>query len=275
MCRRISSTEKPVRIALLPANPKNRPVLRRFETTIRSKVRFDDQRDLIDADVFADLSRIFPDGAARMWAVTPAVNGSNVGKWSKLSVGDPVAFCGDRRIYAVSRIELLFRNAVWAERLWGRDESNGLTWEYMFALGGLRTVAVPIEEVRPILGRKGEAIAQNFTIVEGSRAEDLADLINLEVTSVVDDDRPSPSPPAETDCARRADGRPSNVELASRAPNTEAPPGRPWRWQVRAMRPQLSAGVPDRCTHQEEVVLYRGGAPGLRQCRHARLHARL
>ncbi|MEV6769677.1 hypothetical protein AB0N05_13720 [Nocardia sp. NPDC051030] len=104
----------------------------------------------------------------------------NTGKWKKLNAGDPVAFCGDNRVHATSHIGLRFRNEALAERLWGRDV-DGRAWENMFALVELRTIDVPVQEVRRAIGWNGNGALSGFTVVEGSRAENLADLINLDV----------------------------------------------------------------------------------------------
>ncbi|MEU5761163.1 hypothetical protein [Nocardia sp. NPDC047648] len=171
--------DRSLRVALLPANPKNLAVRKRFEATVESKVRFDEHADLLDPDTMARLLRIFPDGAARMWAVVPGVGNVNVGKWSKLRPGDPVTFYGDKRLYSASHIALLFRNANLAERLWKREEKTGQTWEYMFALAERRTISVPIEEVRAALRWGRKATVMGITVVDDDRANDLADLINL------------------------------------------------------------------------------------------------
>ncbi|MTE14153.1 hypothetical protein [Nocardia aurantiaca] len=165
-----------MRIALLPARLSNRPVREHFETTIRAKVRFDDHLDLLDTETLSILLRIFPDGAARMWAVTPGVN---TGKWAKLDPGDPVAFCGDNKLHALSHIAARFQNEALAERLWGRD-AGGRSWANMFALAELRTVDVPVQEVRRAIGWRGDGAIPGFTVIEGAPAENLADLVNLE-----------------------------------------------------------------------------------------------
>ncbi|MFE2997317.1 hypothetical protein ACFXG4_20165 [Nocardia sp. NPDC059246] len=50
----------------------------------------------------------------------------------------------------------------------------------MFALGELRTVDVPVQEVRRAIGWRGDGAIPGFTVVEGAPAENLADLVNLE-----------------------------------------------------------------------------------------------
>ncbi len=121
-----------------------------------------------------------------MWAVTPAENNSNIGRWLKLRPGDPVVFCGGKKAYATSHIALLFRNAPLAERLWGRDSRNGLTWEYMFAVFELRSTDVDLTEVNALIGRQPATPMQGFTVVEGLQAEHLSDLMNLDISPLGD-----------------------------------------------------------------------------------------
>lgn len=154
-----------MRIALLPARLSNRPVRRHFDTTIRSKVRFDDHLDLLGSETLSELRRVFPNGAARMWAVTPGVN---TGKWKRLVAGDPVAFCGDNKLHAASHVALTFQNEALAERLWGRDSENR-AWAHMFALAELRILDVPVQEVRRAIGWQGSGAIAGFTVVDGAK----------------------------------------------------------------------------------------------------------
>ncbi|WP_067839576.1 hypothetical protein [Nocardia lijiangensis] len=222
-----------MRVALLPANPKNRPVRKRYEATIESKVRFDEHADLIPADTFGRLMEIFPDGASRMWAVTPGKRSVNIGKWKKLRAGDPVTFYGNKQLYAASHIALLFQNSDLAERLWGRDE-DGQTWEYMFALAEHRTISVPIEEVREVLGWSATASVMGITVVRGLEAIDLADLINLEPSTALADD----SSPAETK-SRRSSAAPDGPTDGTRVAN--------WRREHSALKRRLVELAADRC----------------------------
>ncbi|MEU0507272.1 hypothetical protein [Nocardia sp. NPDC005998] len=213
-----------MRVALLPANPKNLAVRKRFEATVESKVRFDEHADLLDTDTLARLLRIFPDGAARMWAVVPGLGNVNVGKWSKLRAGDPVTFYGDKRLYSASHVALSFRNADLAERLWKREEKTGQTWEYMFALAERRTISVPIEEVRDALGWGPKATVMGITVVDDHRAINLADLINLAPAPAFADDsssgdatgRPSIAPEGPTDGTRVSSWRREHPALKRR-----------------------------------------------------------
>jgi hypothetical protein len=170
-----------VRIALQPAARNDREVARHFRDTIDTRVRVADHAEVIEPRVLDALNAIHPDGTAQFWGVTPGVNEVNVGKWEKLVPGDAVFFYGQKKIYLTGHIALPFRNAVLADRLWGRNE-DGLTWELMFALVNLRDVAIPIEEIRKALGWGDKAFIQGFAVREGEQAENMVELANLEDT---------------------------------------------------------------------------------------------
>lgn len=167
-----------MRIALQPAALNDRDVLQHYRDTIDTRVRFTDHADVIEPPVLAALNAVYPDGTAQFWGATPGLSGANVGKWKKLEPGDAVFFYGQKKIYLAGHIALPFHNPAFAERLWGRD-GNGLTWELMFALVNLRDVTLPIEEIRAALGWNDNAFIQGFTVVNGDRANELAELVNL------------------------------------------------------------------------------------------------
>ena len=91
--------------------------------------------------------RLFPEGSAPMWGITPGKGNRNLATLSKISTGDWVFFSGDKRLYLGGTIALRWRNKAFAERLWGLDD-KGLTWEYMYALSGIQGFDIPVEEVR-------------------------------------------------------------------------------------------------------------------------------
>ncbi|MGW1680101.1 hypothetical protein [Saccharopolyspora sp. NPDC002376] len=70
-----------------------------------------------------------------------------------------------------------------AERLWGRNQ-DGLTWELMYALTSLRDISVPIEEIREALSWSDNAFVQGFTVVDGDKADRLAELVNLDALTI-------------------------------------------------------------------------------------------
>ncbi|WP_409464778.1 hypothetical protein [Amycolatopsis sp. GA6-003] len=154
---------------------------RHYHDTIDTRIRFTEHADVIDPPVLAALHDVYPDGTAQFWGVTPGVSGANVGKWKKLMPGDAVFFYGEKKIYLAGHIALPFQNRALADRLWGRN-ANGLTWELMFALVNLRDVTLPIDEIRAALDWSDKAFIQGFTVVEGHRADELAELVNLQDT---------------------------------------------------------------------------------------------
>lgn len=168
-----------MRIALQPAGLSKASVNQHFQDTIETQVPFAAHRDLLSPDVHKELRKRFPRGKAQFWGATPGTSGTTVGKWAKLRPGDGVLFYGDHHLYLAGHVALTFRNESLAERLWQRTD-NGLTWELMFALTDLRNIKVPITEVRAVLGWQDRAVVQGFTVIDGDRAERLADLVDLD-----------------------------------------------------------------------------------------------
>ncbi|MDQ7906852.1 hypothetical protein RB614_20260 [Phytohabitans sp. ZYX-F-186] len=182
-----------MRVALQPARLEG-AVRQHYEDTIASPVPFNSHVDLLSAADLARLRELFPDGSAQMWGVTPGVDDRNVGQVVRLQPGDFVMFYGYGRLYLAATIAWRFHNEPLAERLWQRD-GKGQTWEYMYALTGTRSVEIPIEEVRPVLGWTS-GIVQGFRVWEGAEAEGLAELANLDPS-----DYALPTAPAGSDVA--------------------------------------------------------------------------
>nr|BFF03725.1 hypothetical protein GCM10020241_54000 [Streptoalloteichus tenebrarius] len=151
-----------------------------------------------------ELTERFPDGQARMWGVVPGKNGANVSKAKRLQAGDFVLFYGDKKLYLAGTVAVRWENQALAERLWGLDHRNQ-TWEYMYALTDVRQIAVPIEEVQPLLGWSAKAVVQGFNIYEGAKAAGLRELCNLSVADdAVPEDEELVGPENDPDHQRQA-----------------------------------------------------------------------
>jgi hypothetical protein len=169
-----------VQVALLPASHAS-AVQQRYQNTIWRKVCFNDHEDRLTKEVLHELRRIFPDGQASMWGITPGSNGANIPKVTKLRVDDFVLFYGKGEFYLAGTVALTWHSSDLARHLWGytKDRQGAeLTWEYMFALKNVRTIGVPLVEVQRILGWKPNALVQGFNIFTGEAARRLGDLCN-------------------------------------------------------------------------------------------------
>ena len=152
-------------LALQPAGNRDSRV--HYVDTVENFVDLRELSHLLGSES-AELTRLYPDGQAQMWGVTPGVNDVNVSKYGKLELGDTVLFLRDKHAFAKARISLLFRNEPLADHLWGRD-AKGSTWEYMYSLQDVEDIDVPYEELRAALGSSEGDNFMGFRVVTGDK----------------------------------------------------------------------------------------------------------
>lgn len=162
-----------------PARLSDRIVERHYQDTIVRPVVFDEYADFLDPATLQRLRRLFPGGSAPMWGVMPGKNGANLPEIRKMEPGSWVFFSGDKRLYLGATIAVTWRSPQLAERLWGADPDSG-TWEYMYALAGLRDLNTPIEELRSLLGWKPNRNIMRFQTVNTAEADILEQHFSLE-----------------------------------------------------------------------------------------------
>ncbi|TGG78523.1 hypothetical protein D8771_25000 [Streptomyces albus] len=167
-------------VHLQPASLASKTVRKHYEDTIVRPVRFADHAALLDPAVLQTLRGLFPREEAQMWGVTPGQNNANVPKIAKMRPGDVVFFSGNKRLYLAGTVALAWHNPALAEHLWSRDEDTGLTWEYMYALSGVRGLDVPMDEVRRLLGWKPTRNIMGFNQVKQEEGELLLELIDFD-----------------------------------------------------------------------------------------------
>ncbi|MFI6512157.1 hypothetical protein ACIBCT_31530 [Streptosporangium sp. NPDC050855] len=173
-----------MRVMLQPASLKTLAVARHYHDTISNHVELTAHTDLFSVDDLDVLQRLYPNGAAPLWGVTPGTNNANVSRIRKLHRGDYVFFYGDHHLYLSGLVTHTFHNEALAERLWGRDHKDQ-TWEYMYALAELRGCQIPIAEVREALPTVTSPrwFVQNPTVVDGIGADNLINLAQLDVSA--------------------------------------------------------------------------------------------
>ncbi|WP_439681815.1 hypothetical protein [Embleya sp. MST-111070] len=162
-----------------PAALSTPSVRRHYEDTITRPVVFADHVDVLEPKQLALLHERFPEGSARMWGVTPGRSNANVSKALKITPGDHAFFSGDKHAYLSALVMATFHNPALAERLWGVDE-NGLTWEYMYAIDGVRGHQVPMDEIRELLGWNPARNVQNLTHLSEVETNLLHELLDLD-----------------------------------------------------------------------------------------------
>ena len=211
-------------IVLQPTS--NRDARQHYVDTISNPVAFDQHKELLKANDYAALKEMFPGRLAPMWGVTPAVNGRNIARFKRASVGSLVLFSGDGRIFAAGTIAHKMHNAALARELWGED-SRGLTWEYMYVLDEIREVDIPYAAFNAAVGYQPNFVIQGFSVLGEERSAQF--LAAFDLTSQRYDEEPSdadleaalagldgPQDREVRGWARREQGRARNLLLGSR-----------------------------------------------------------
>lgn len=119
------------KIVLQPA--ANKVAQEHYKDTVLNHVSLDRLKVGFQGKQLQDLERLYPDGHAPVWGVTPTSSGSKETQWEKIEYGDIVLFTGGGEIFASSSITLKTRSPELAIDLWGLDE-DGKTWEYIYLL---------------------------------------------------------------------------------------------------------------------------------------------
>ncbi|WP_329341272.1 hypothetical protein OG252_35400 [Streptomyces sp. NBC_01352] len=163
-----------------PASLKRPAVREHYEETILQPVQLTSHADLIDTQVMQTLSGLFPSGQAQIWGVTPGIGDANLPQIRKMQPGDVVFFSGSKRLYLVGTVALTWHNPALAHRLWGVDDRTEQTWEYMYALTGVRGIDFPMEEIRSLLSWNPNRNIQGFVALRETDGAILTDLVGFE-----------------------------------------------------------------------------------------------
>lgn len=80
----------------------------------------------------------------RAWGALPGPR--NIAIWEQMTPGDWVLTYWNRTYHDVSRVVAKFNNADLAAALWGRDESSGETWRYMYLMERPKSLGIESEK---------------------------------------------------------------------------------------------------------------------------------
>lgn len=164
------------RVVLQPA--ANKGARKHYNDTIANPVVLADHIASLGVDG-TRLGALYPDGRAPLWGATPGRNDANIGRWERMAVGDYVFFAFGGRVRRGATVTDVFRNAVAAEQLWGRDEKDQ-TWELMFALDELRDFDMPYAELNSVVGYKANNVIQGFTVLDEAKSASVFDYFGLD-----------------------------------------------------------------------------------------------
>ena len=180
------------RVVLQPSS--NKDAREHYRDTIDSPVRFADHASLLGPEE-AGLKVAFPSGAAAMWGVTPG----REGQWDKFQPGDITLFSRDGHFFGVGTMVLKFHNEPLARALW-REDKEGRTWEFMYALDEIRSLHIPYEEMNRIIGYKAGNNFMGFTVLDEEKSERVLEALDLYSEAYV--------PPVTEEAFRKAATRP-------------------------------------------------------------------
>ncbi|MFE3205837.1 hypothetical protein [Embleya sp. NPDC059237] len=169
-----------------------------YADTIATPVDLAAHTDLLGPRLAGQLRCLFPSGRAALWGVSRGRNDANVKKAVRIEPGNQAFFSGDRKLYLSGQVAATFRNPQLARRLWGADTDDN-TWEFMYALNGVRQHHLPMDELRELLGWKPARNVQNLTHLSEVESALLTELLQLDPPIRLD---PEPVPdrtPPDTD----------------------------------------------------------------------------
>jgi Domain of unknown function (DUF3427) len=146
---------------------------RHFANTVVQPVELLPMSSFLDDKANRSLRKLYPDGSARVWGVTPGKNSSKNGGWEKIQPGDVVLFTGKKRAVAVSTVTSKIHNPRLAEHLWER-QPDGRTWEFMYFLSGLVNVDVPYRELNRAAQRNLQF--QGFNVLDDARSTRISEI---------------------------------------------------------------------------------------------------
>ncbi len=118
-------------VFLMPAG--NKQALKHMEATLLNPVQLNSLSKFLSNKDIENLSKIFPDGAATLWGISPGTR--NDSKWNILKNNDIVIFLPSRGNTLLTYVayKLNAKNKELAEHLWGSDKIDPKkTWEYFF-----------------------------------------------------------------------------------------------------------------------------------------------
>ncbi|MFJ6389003.1 hypothetical protein ACIQJT_15485 [Streptomyces sp. NPDC091972] len=193
-----------------PASLKRPSVRAHYEETILQPVDLASHTDLLDRRVTQTLAGLFPSGQAQIWGITPGIDGANLPQIRKMQPGDVVFFSGSGRLYLVGTVALTWHNRALAHRLWGVDDRTGQTWEYMYALTGVRGIDFPMAEIRSLLRWNPRRNIQGFVALREADGVILTDLVGFEDSvhkGLPGTNRPATPPYGPSDAAADAQRR--------------------------------------------------------------------
>ncbi|MFF7889292.1 hypothetical protein ACH40F_51760 [Streptomyces sp. NPDC020794] len=146
-----------------------------FTHTVRAPLLTPSQRE--------QLQGFHPGGSARFWGAT----GRQDRKMERLSPGDVVLFTGLNHVRGIGEIGALFRNAAFADSMWGADEDNG-SWHNVYSLLSFTPVEIPYTEIWDLPGFNAGDNFMGLRILDPEKAATVLDGLGIETQTEARDD---------------------------------------------------------------------------------------
>jgi hypothetical protein len=139
-----------------------------YVDTIERGFTLDSIKHFLDEKQREALQAIYGDGLIRAWGATPGKGNSLT--WKKLEIGDPILIYrkGHFEYYASVTFKLHYQDL--AKHLWGVNV-KGQTWEYMYFLGGLTELSVPVNIYNQLLGFSPDFKPYGFSATDPKKLE--------------------------------------------------------------------------------------------------------
>lgn len=164
--------------------PSSGPAARaHFEETIAAPVSLESINEYLTPNEKVAILDAHDDIPLYFWGVTPGERGQHLTKWNRIAPGDTVFFSKDGGLFAWANVTTVLRNYDLAKHLRGTTlTKNGmeLTWELMFSMTKVSYFNLPYGELNRIIGRKPNAVVQEFQVLKEEESQQLLDALGLD-----------------------------------------------------------------------------------------------
>lgn len=118
-------------------------------------------KQFFDALEFIELSKIYKDGKASFWSITP---NRKINAWERIEPGDIVLFYENKQIVATATITFKLHNADLGSKF--DPTENGEIYEYFYFFNNVKNQNISIKEFNKAAGYSENAVIQKFTVLD-------------------------------------------------------------------------------------------------------------
>lgn len=120
-------------------------------------------KQFLDKSEFIELSKIYKDGKASYWSITPGVR--KVSKWERIDSGDVVLFYEKGFFIASASVTFKFHNIRLPPELDGYDE-NGDAYEYFYFFDNVKNQNISIKDFNNVAGNSPSYVIFGFEVLK-------------------------------------------------------------------------------------------------------------